>query len=91
MVPKQVSPEQTRVISLFLTNPQRWFTVVEIEKEADVADSTARAFGVAYFRMKILERVEPFGGYKYRLSPDAVNDPYVKQVLQLLEICSTEK
>jgi DNA-binding IclR family transcriptional regulator len=76
MTGKRVSAEQLKVMTVFVAEPKGWFNASTIERKTDLPASSIRHFLYAFSKLKLLERAEVHGGYRYRLSPTAEAQPY---------------
>jgi len=80
MTGKRISAEQVKVMAVFTTEPHGWFDSNAIQRKAEVSSSSATHFLLALLKFGVLERLEVFPGYLYRLSPKAEAQPYFHRV-----------
>jgi hypothetical protein len=83
---KKVSPEQVRLMAVFIAEPEAWFDATAIELETAIPGSSIRHLLFTFFKMHLLERLEVHGGYRYRLSPTAQAQPYFERVQEAAEV-----
>jgi len=89
MTNKQVSKEQIIVLSEFMAEPKSWFESQGIHHNTAVPASTVRHLLLNFWKLGVLERAEVFGGYRYRLSPNAQAQPYFKRVQEAEAVMRT--
>ena len=80
MTGKRLSAEQVKAVAIFTGNPEGCFYTNGIERRTRVPGNTVRHFMFTLFRLRLLERVELHGGYRYRLSPEADKQPYYQRL-----------
>lgn len=80
MTGKKVSAEQVRVLEVFIAAPKRWMDSNAVAKATSIPASTARHLLLTFYKLGLLERAEVFGGYRYRLSSTAQEQPYFHRV-----------
>ncbi len=82
MTGKQISPEQVRAMAVLIAEPRQWFDCNAVAHTTELPGSTVRHLLFTFFKMGLLERLEVYGGYKYRLSPTAQAQPYFERLLE---------
>lgn len=70
-------------MAVFTGEPQAWFNSNEVGRRTGVPGSTVRHFLLAFLRLRLLERLEVHGGYRYRLSPEAGTQPYFQHLQEV--------
>jgi hypothetical protein len=85
MTGKEVSVEQVKVMRV-LKNSRTWRTSKTIAGDSQVPESTVRHLLLQFFKMRILERMELFGGYRYRMASTLPCGGYYKQIVDAMEI-----
>jgi DNA-binding MarR family transcriptional regulator len=78
----QISPHIVRIYD-FVASQKGYTATDEIAAYADVSGSTARHHSLELVTMGLFERVEVFGGYRYRIA--APQTPEGKQYLEKIE------
>ena len=79
MTGKRISAEQARTMAVFTAEPQEWFDSTTIERKTEIPGS-ATHFLLALLKFGVLERLEVFPSYLYRLSPKAGTQPYFQRL-----------
>jgi DNA-binding IclR family transcriptional regulator len=86
---KTVSKQQVLVVAVFIVEPQQWHESREIEYKTGVPGSTVRHLLLILSTLGILERSEVLGGYRYRLSVAAQEQPYFGRLQEAAAIMQT--
>jgi len=86
---KQVSAEQVKTVMLFVAEPELWFDSNTVAQKTQLPGSTVRHFLLTLLSLGILERVNVYGGYRYRLSPTAEAQPYFARVQEAAAVMQT--
>jgi hypothetical protein len=63
---KKVSAEQVRVLAVLMAEPLQWCDCNAVAHKTDPPGSTIRHLLFTFFKMGILDRLEVYGGYRYR-------------------------
>ena len=82
MTGKKISTEQLKAINVFIAESNRWFDCNSVAHATELPGSTIRHLLFTFFKMGLLDRLEVFGGYKYRLSPTAQAQPYFARLME---------
>jgi hypothetical protein len=77
---KKVSAEQVRVVAVLMGEPPQWWDCNAVAHKTELPGSTVRHLLFTFFKMGMLDRLEVHGGYRYRLSPTAHEQPYFCRV-----------
>jgi hypothetical protein len=77
---KQISPEQVRAMAVFIAESEQWFDCNAVAHTTELPGSTIRHLLFTFFKMGLLDRLEVFGGYRYRLSPTAQGQTYFERL-----------
>lgn len=86
MTGKKVSTEQVKVMEMFIAEPHHWFYSSTVADKTNVPSGTIRHLLLMFFKFGVLERTDTFGGYKYRLSPTAEEQPYFRRVQEVAAV-----
>jgi DNA-binding IclR family transcriptional regulator len=89
MTGKKVSVQQTRTMTAFLAEPESWFDCTAVERKTGLPGSSVRHFLFSFFKLGLLERVDVYGGYRYRLSPTAQAQPYFQRLKEAAAVMQT--
>jgi predicted transcriptional regulator len=81
----KISPHEVAVFKALTAD--RWVTVAEVAKQADVARRTAQNHLAKLLAQNIVERVEVFPAFRYRRATDAEerNREYVDRLTEAAE------
>jgi len=80
MTGKRISAEQVKIMAVFTAEPRGWFNSNAIQRKTEVSTSSARHDLLALPKFSVLERLEVFPSYLYRLSPKAGTLPYFQRL-----------
>jgi len=82
MTGKKISTEQVKAMDVFIASPLQWSDCNAVAHTTQLPGSTVRHLLFNFFKLGILERLEVYGGYRYRLSPTAQAQPYFARLLE---------
>lgn len=82
MTGKRVSVEQVKVIDVFRAEPRSWFGSDDVGRRTGLPTSSIRHFLHTFHKLGLIERVEVYPGYRYRLSSKAEAQPYFEKLCE---------
>ena len=89
MTGKEISKQQVQIMAVFIAEPQSWHSSPAVALKAEVSGSTVRHILLTLFTLEMLQRSDLFGGYRYRLSPTAKEQPYYKRINEAAALLKT--
>jgi predicted transcriptional regulator len=83
----KISPHEVAVFKTLMAADQ-WLTAAGIAERAQVAPRTARKHLTKLAELKLVDHVEVFSGYRYRLAGDAAdrNRHYYGRLIEAAEV-----